>query len=204
MFFYRTATMPSVQKILELERIIVVDGAGNNVPGRPRRPMPAWSENSYRAVLPQVIHNPGDINTLYMNDPNKFTLISQGSFDRARRRPERRRHRFDGNGWAELKARRSRVWLSSVSTPTWWWATPVPTKAFVSFTVTVNAADITSGVTNKDINIPAGTRFGNAALGSASATSWLSRRRSSFRPARRAAARWRWRSRSHKIRRRAF
>lgn len=175
MFFYRTATMPSVQKILELERIIVVDGAGNNVP---------VSASAANACLvgefvqgpfsPQVIHNPGDINTLYMNDPNKFTLISQGSFDRAADDQNGAGIAFDGNGWAELKGKTlTGLVIQRVDTDMVV-GNPSTTKAFVSFTVAVNAADITSGVTNKDINIPAGTRFGNAALGSASAIVALS------------------------------
>ena len=62
---------------------------------------------------------------------------------------------FDGNVWAELKGKTfsglviQRVDCDMVV------ANSSVAKAFVSFTVTVNAADITAGVTNKDIIIPA-------------------------------------------------
>ena len=81
MFFLRTTSMPSIQKILELERIIVIDQAGNNIP--------VSAATGYGCLVaefvsgpftPQVINNPGDITNLYMQDQSKISLLSQGDF----------------------------------------------------------------------------------------------------------------------------
>ena len=106
MFFYRTTQMPSIQKILELERIIVVDGAGNNVPVSASQGNACLvGEFVQGPFTPTVINNPGDINNLYMNDPSKFSLISQGGFDGAADDQNGAGIAFDGNGWAELKGK---------------------------------------------------------------------------------------------------
>jgi hypothetical protein len=157
-----------MQKLLELERIITVDGAGANIPAGAKPGKAAMvGEFVQGPFLPTVVETPGDISTLYMNDPTKFTLISQGSFDPAVDDQNGSAVAFDGNGWAELKGKSfSGLCIRRVDTDMVVADSSV-VKAFVSFTVTVNAADITSGVTNKDIIIPAGTRFADLSIASA-------------------------------------
>ena len=168
MFQLRVTQMPSAQKLLELERIVTVDSAGNAVPAQ-AKPGKAGMVGEFvqGPFLPTVVETPGDISTLYMNDPSKFTLISQGSFDPAVDDQNGSGVSFDGNGWAELKSKSfSGLCIRRVDTDMV--LLDNITKAFVKFTVTVNAAaDITSGKTNKDIIIPAGTRFADLALSSA-------------------------------------
>ena len=168
MFQLRVTDMPSVQKLLELERIVTVDGAGNAVPAQSKPGKAALvGEFVQGPFLPTVVETPGDISTLYMNDPTKFTLISQGSFDPAADDQNGSGVAFDGNGWAELKGKTfSGLCIRRVDTDMVV-ADSSTTKAFVSFTITVNAADITAGVTNKDIIVPAGTRFADQAIATA-------------------------------------
>jgi hypothetical protein len=157
-----------MQKLLELERIITVDGAGNNIPAGAKPGKAALvGEFVQGPFLPTVVETPGDISTLYMNDPTKFTLISQGSFDPAADDQNGSGVAFDGNGWAELKGKSfSGLCIRRVDTDMVV-ADSSAVKAFVSFTITVNAADITAGVTNKDIIVPAGIRFADQALSTA-------------------------------------
>jgi hypothetical protein len=161
--------MPSVQKLLELERIVTVDSAGNAVPAG-SKPGKAGlvAEFVQGPFLPTVVETPGDISTLYMNDPTKFTLISQGSFDPAVDDQNGSGVAFDGNGWAELKGKTfSGLCIRRVDTDMV--LIDHVTKAFVSFSLTVNALDLNTGATatNKDIIIPAGTRFADQALSTA-------------------------------------
>ena len=167
MFFLRVTDMPSIQKLLELERIVIVDSTGAAVPAQ-TRPGKAGLVGEFvqGPFIPKVCGD-GDVESLYMNDPTKFTLISQGSFDPAVDDQNGSGVAFDGNGWAELKAKSfSGLVIRRVDTDMVV-ADASTTKAFVSFTITVNAADITAGVTNKDIIVPAGTRFADAALSTA-------------------------------------
>ena len=84
MFILRTTDMPSVQKLLELERIVTVDNAGATVPAQSKAgKVGLVGEFIQGPFVPTVINNPADIQNLYCNEPNKFTLISQGSFDPA-------------------------------------------------------------------------------------------------------------------------
>jgi hypothetical protein len=164
MFFYRTTQMPSIQKILELERIIVVDGAGNNVPVSASQGNACLvGEFVQGPFTPTVINNPGDINNLYMNDPSKFSLISQGGFDGAADDQNGAGIAFDGNGWAELKGKSfSGLVIQRVDTDMIVKGDGTSSaKAFVSFSLTVGAGDLNGGstATIKDIYIPAGTRF---------------------------------------------
>jgi hypothetical protein len=168
MFQLRVTDMPSVQKLLELERTVTVDSAGNAVPAQAKAGKAGLvAEFVQGPFLPTVVETPGDISTLYMNDPTKFTLISQGSFDPAADDQNGSGVAFDGNGWAELKGKTfSGLCIRRVDTDMVVADSSI-VKAFVSFTITVNAADITAGVTNKDIIIPAGTRFADQAIATA-------------------------------------
>lgn len=171
MFIFRTTTQPSVQKLLELERTVVVDNAGVNIPAG-ISPSQACLVGEFPSgpFGPTIVRSGGDIQNLYTGtDPTKFTLISQGSYNPATGGVDTDGSgvTFDGNGWAELKGKTlsglviQRVDCDMVAT------NGGTAKAFVEFTVTVNSADITGGVTNKAIVIPAGTRFADNTIGSA-------------------------------------
>ena len=160
MFILRTTQMPSLAKLLELERIIAIDGAGVNQPvgpGRVRACVVAeWPQGPF---VPTVVNAPADITGYFVGNPNNFKLLSQSGVDPTSAVQDGSGVTFDGNGWAELKGKTfsglviQRVDCDMVV------ADASVAKAFVAFTVTVNAADITSGATNKAIVIPSGTRF---------------------------------------------
>ena len=168
MFLLRTTTMPSLQKLAELERIVAVDNSGQNV---------ALGAGAARACLvgeflqgpfvPTIILTPGDLATLYGGDTSRVGRISQSGVDPASAIQDGSGYAWDGNGWMELKGKTfsglviQRVDTDMVSSD------GGATKAFVKFSVTVAAADQTGGVTNKDIIIPAGTRFADQAIGTA-------------------------------------
>jgi hypothetical protein len=156
--------MPSVQKLLDLERIVIVDTTGAAVPAQTKAGKAGMVGEFVQGPFVPIVCGEGDVESIFMNDPNKFTLISQGSFDPATNDQNGAGVAFDGNGWAELKGKTfsglviNRVDTDMVS------ADASVAKAYVSFTITVNAAEITAGVTNKDIIVPAGTRFADQAL----------------------------------------
>ena len=175
MFLLRTSLMPSLQKLLELERIVVVDNSGPNQP---------VGQGTVRACLvgefpagpfaPTILNTPGDAQALYMPDATKMSLISQSGFDPTSAVQDGSGVAYDGNGWAELKGKTfSGLVIQRVDCDMVVDNSSVA-KAFVSFTVTVNAADITAGVTNKDIIIPAGTRFADNTIGTATTVVALS------------------------------
>lgn len=167
MFFLRVTDMPSVQKLLELERIVIVDSTGAAVPAQTKPGKAGLVGEFVQGPFIPKVCGEGDVESLYMNDPTKFTLISQGSFDPAVDDQNGSGVAFDGNGWAELKGKTfSGLVIRRVDTDMVVADSSIA-KAFVSFTITVNAADITSGATNKDIIVPAGTRFADAALSTA-------------------------------------
>jgi hypothetical protein len=175
MFLLRTTLMPSLQKLLELERIVVVDNSGPNTPvGQGTVRSCLVGEFTAGPFVPTILNTPGDAQALFMPDPTKMALISQSGFDPTTAVQDGSGVAFDGNGWAELKGKTfsglviQRVDCDMVV------ANSSVTKAFVSFTVTVNAADITAGVTNKDIIIPAGTRFADNTIGLATTVVALS------------------------------
>ena len=167
MFILRTTTPPSVQKLLELERTVIVDNAGLNIPaGIGQSQACLVAEFPMGPFGPTIVQSSGDIQNLYTGtDWTKFSLISQGSYNPATGGVDTDGSgvTFDGNGWAELKGKTfsglviQRVDCDMVAT------NGGTAKAFVEFTVTVNSADITSGATNKAIVIPAGTRFSDGA-----------------------------------------
>ena len=168
MFLLRTTTMPSIVKLLELERIVAVDTSGPNIAvGAGQGNACLVGEFPQGPFAPTVVLTPGDIQNLYMPDGTKMTLISQGGFDPSTSAQDGSGVTFDGNGWAELKGKTfsglviKRVDCDMVV------ADSSIVKAFVDFTITVNAADITAGVTNKPIIIPAGTRFADDVIATA-------------------------------------
>ena len=167
MFTMRVTDMPSIQKLLELERIVIVDSTGAAVPAQTRPGKAGLVGEFVQGPFIPVVCGAGDVELYFMNDPTKFTLISQGSFDPSVDDQNGSGVAFDGNGWAELKGKSfSGLVVRRVDTDMVV-ADASIVKAFVSFTITVNAADITAGVTNKDIIVPAGTRFADAALSTA-------------------------------------
>ena len=166
MFILRTNTTPSIQKLLELERTVIVDNAGVNIPAGAGEAQACMVAEFLQGPFgPTIVRSSGDVQSLYMGaDPTRFTRLSQSSFDPVTGSPDQDGSgvTFDGNGWAELKGKTfsglviQRVDCDMVV------ADSSVAKAFIAFTLTVNAADCTGGVLNKDIIIPSGTRFYDA------------------------------------------
>ena len=170
MFIVRTTQDPTLQQLLELERILAIDGAGVNQPVGPGRVNACVvGETLQGPFTPTVVVAPSDITSYYVGNQNQnsFTLISQSGIDPTSAVQDGSGAAFDGNLWAELKGKTiSGLVIQRVDTDMVV-ATPSTVKAFVAFTLTVNAADLTAGKTNKDIVIPSGTRFADNAIGTA-------------------------------------
>lgn len=168
MFILRTTEMPTLQKLQELERIVIIDSAGPNAPVVAKAGKACLvGEFVQGPHVPTAIGSSGELTEYYMNDPNKFSLISQGSFDPTVDDQNGTGVAFDGNGWAELKGKTFNGLVIQRVDTDMVVADSSVAKAYISFTITVNAAEITSGVTNKDIVIPAGTRFADNTLATA-------------------------------------
>ena len=168
MFIYRTTEMPTLQKLLELERIWAIDGAGVNQPvGQGRVTACVVGECLQGPFAPYLVVGGNDPLNIFVGTASRFNLLSQSGVDPTSALQDGSGVTFDGNLWAELKGKTfaclviQRVDCDMVA------ADSSVVKAFVKFDVVVNAADVTAGVTNKDIVIPSGQRFANAAIGSA-------------------------------------
>jgi hypothetical protein len=169
MFILRTTTPPSIQKLLELERTVIVDNAGVNIPaGVGTGQACLVAEFPQGPFAPTVVQSSGDVQNLFMGpDATKFSLISQSGFDPSSAVQDGSGVTFDGNGWAELKGKTfsglviQRVDCDAVA------GDSSVVKSYVAFTVTVALSDQvtggTYGKTSKDIVIPSGLRFADAA-----------------------------------------
>jgi hypothetical protein len=172
MFTLRTTQMPSLAQLLQIEQIVAVDLAGPNLPASPGAAQACLvGEFPQGPFTPQLILSTGDITALFQSDPSKLELLSQGSFattigglgddnDGAG-------IAFDGNGFAELKGKTfSGLVIQRVDSDIIVAGDgSSQLKAFISFNVNVGANDLNSGATatNKQLVIPAGTRFANNA-----------------------------------------
>jgi hypothetical protein len=168
MFILRTTQMPTLAKLLELERLVAIDGAGVNQPVGPGRVNACVvGECLQGPFTPTEVTAPSDILNYFVGNPNSFTLLSQSGVDPSSATQDGSGVAFDGNLWAELKGKTfsglviQRVDCDMVV------ANSSVAKAFISCSLTVNAADLTSGKTNKDIVIPSGTRFADNSIGTA-------------------------------------
>ena len=182
MFLLRTTTMPSVTKLLELERLVMVDTSGQNIANGPGAAKACIVGESLQGpFVPTVINSPGDLEALYVGTGNasRFTLISQSGLDPSSAVQNGSGVAYDGNLWAELKGKRfSGLVVQRVDCDMVAAIASSTAKVFVKFDVTVASADQTAGVTNKDLYIPSGTRFADTSIGSATnviATSQLVR-----------------------------
>jgi hypothetical protein len=168
MFLLRTSTMPSLAKLLELERLVAVDNSGSDQPvsaGLARACQ--VGEFLQGSFLPKVVLSPGDLKDIYVGDPTRMGRLSQAGINPASHAQDGSGVTWDGNGWAELKGKTINGLVITRVDCDMCTADSAVTKAFVKFNITVAAADQSSGVTNKDIIIPSGTRFADAAIGSA-------------------------------------
>jgi len=169
MFILRVTEMPSLAKLKELERIVAVDNAGVNQavgPGQGRACV--VGECLQGPFVPTIVNSPSDISGYFVSSTqSRFTLLSQGGFNPASAVQDGSGIAFDGNLWAELKGKTfsglviQRVDCDMVT------ADSSTTKVFIKFDVAIDAADVTAGVTNKDIIIPSGQRFADQAIGTA-------------------------------------
>lgn len=168
MYLLRTTTMPSLAKLAELERIVAVDNSGQNLAlgaGRARACIVA--EFLQGPFVPTVVSSQGDLATLFGGDTSRVNRLSQTSLDPTTAVQDGTGGVYDGNGWMELKGKSfsglvvQRVDSDMVT------ADAGGVKAFIKFDITVAAADQTSNKTNKELIIPAGTRFADQAIGTA-------------------------------------
>ena len=162
MFILRTTQMPTLAKLLELERLVAIDGAGVNQPVGPGRVNACVvGECLQGPFTPTKVTAPSDILNYFVGNPNRFTLLSQSGVDPSSATQDGSGVTFDGNVWAELKGKTfSGLVIQRVDCDMVTATASVTSKAFISCSLTVNAADLTGGTaTNKDIVIPSGTRF---------------------------------------------
>jgi len=169
MFILRTTTMPTLAKLMELERIIAVDNAGPNQPVGPGRGYACVvGETTQGPFVPTIVNSPSDISGYYTSAvTSRFSLLSQSGFDPSTAIQDGSGVAYDGNLLAELKGKSftglviQRVDCDMVA------ADSSKTKVFVKFDVVVDSSDVSSGVTNKDIIIPSGQRFADQAISTA-------------------------------------
>lgn len=167
MFTLRVATMPTLPQILELERIIVIDQTGPVLPvGVSPGKACLVAEFLKGPFKPKEVVSGGDILSTYVGNLLWLDRISQSGINPAGVgwAQDGSGGEWDGNGWMELKGKRFRsLVLQRVDCDMQ--TTVGGVKGFLKFAVTIGTPDQTSSKTNKDIYIPAGTRFADVALG---------------------------------------
>lgn len=153
-FVYRTTSLPTTAEIVRVPQIVIVDATGPTIP---------------LGTSPGVVMLVGEFLAGPTNAPAEVsggqaasiygTLSSLLSQDAAGIQ-NAGQVKWEGNGMFQLLDKTfkrlgiTRVDTESVTTD------GGTTKSQLAVTVTVAAADQTAGVTNKDVFIPAGTRFG--------------------------------------------
>ena len=172
MFTLRVPTMPTLPQILELERIIIVDQTGEAIPtGNSNSCACLVAEFLKGPFVPSQVTGGGDIQARYIGVPSYVDRLSQS----AAGVQDGSGVYFDGNGYAELLGKSFRgLVLQRVDCDMMVADTADSAKAVVNFTVYIHADDLATSVTNKDILIPAGTRFADAAIDSATGVVALS------------------------------
>ncbi len=156
----RTTSLPPLAELVSVPRIVIVDETGPAIPvGVSAGVALLLGEFVQGGFLPTEVTSGGELASLY--GPAVYPYLSQG----ASGVQDGSGAAWNGNGMLQL-ANKSfkrlailRVDNEAVTSD------GGTTKAVITMTVTVAAADQAGGVTNKDITIPAGRRFGDAAIG---------------------------------------
>jgi hypothetical protein len=166
-FVLRVTQNPSLQDSLATSQIIVVDQTGKAVPLGPNpKAVCLVGEFLSGPFIPREISGSGDLDSTYGADVSN--LLSQS----AAGVQDGSGVRYEGNGRAELLGKQftrlilQRVDCDMVADDT---VSP-PSKVFVKFQVSVNVTDqdpFDATITGRDIVIPAGRRFADAPIGTA-------------------------------------
>lgn len=170
-FTFRTTETPSLNRLAELEQIVVVDKTGPSVTlGASNGAVCLVGEFLKGPFVPREVTSNADIFSTFGGVSDRLSLTAAGVQDGSG-------GRYDGNGMVALLGKQfTRLVLQRVNTDMVT-TDGGTTNAYVKFSVVVNTADqdpIDSTKTGKDIVIPAGTRFGDAAAASAVAIVALS------------------------------
>lgn len=158
-FLLRTTEIPPLSQIVQIEQIIIVDQTGPAVNfGVGLRCSCIVGEFLQGPFIPTEVFSDGDLKATFVGDPNRMDRISQSAVGTGFVQ-NGSGVGYDGNGWAELKGKSfDRLVIQRVDADGVTLAAGA-IKTAVKFDVDIGAAETTSTVTNKDIVIPAGTRF---------------------------------------------
>lgn len=162
-FVLRVSSTPSLNRLLELSQVVIVDQTGPAIPlGVSPGATCLVGEFLKGPFVPTEVTSSGELISLFGGVSDRIsqsisgaTLVQDGGGQR-----------YEGNGALALVGKQfRRLVIQRVDTD----ATTTDagtTKAVIKFTVKVDPADRdASFVTNKDILIPAGQRFGDDATG---------------------------------------
>jgi hypothetical protein len=162
-FTLRLTETPTLSRTTELEQIIIVDKTGPSTPlGVSSGASCLVGEFLKGPFAPTEVFSQGDLQGVFTGDGTRLDRISQNGLDptAAGFDQDGSAVTFDGNGHAELLGKQfNRLVLSRVDCDMVVADDPLANKAYLAFNVTVAAADVTAGRTNKDLLIPEGTRF---------------------------------------------
>jgi len=165
-FSLRATATPPLNRLLELEQIVIVDKTGPNIPLGPANGasclVAEWLSGPF---IPREVTSTADLIGCFGGVSNLLSQTAAGVQDGSGAR-------YEGNGAIALLSKRfTRLVIQRVDTDMVADDTVAsPVKVFVKFSVTINASDqdpLDATVTGKPIVVPAGQRFGDAALGSA-------------------------------------
>lgn len=163
-FVLRATEIPSLARLTEVSQIVIVDKTGPAIPIGGRAGVACLVGEFLKGPFTtREVTSLGDILSAY----GAFSALLSQSISGATIVQDGGGQRFEGNGMLQLIGRQFlRLALQRVDTR----MTTTDggaTNAYAKFTVKVGADDLDGTDTNKDIVIPAGTRFADAALTSA-------------------------------------
>jgi len=167
-FVSRVTSTPPLNVITEIEQIIIVDQTGPAVSvGVSPGAVCLVGEFLKGPFDPAEVFTSGEI---FGNYGGMSRLLSQNAVDATTRVQDGSGVFFDGNGIAALLGKTFRRLVLQRTDNDMTTTDGGTTKALVEFTVDIDVSDQdadTPTITGRDILIPAGTRFGNAVLSTA-------------------------------------
>ena len=164
-FITRVTTTPSVAEIQRLPQIVIVDSTGPAIV--------IGTSPGIAMLVGEFLQGPTNAPTEITSQGNLLgifggvtPLLSQdGSSPPVQ---DGAQVGWNGNGILQLKGKTfTRLGVTRVDTEAVTADAGGTTKSQLTLTITVGAADQTTGFTNKDIVLPAGMRFGDAVIASA-------------------------------------
>lgn len=173
-FVTRVTTMPTLGKISELEQIVLVDQTGpSGTFGVGQGVALCIGETLKGPFTPTEVQSQGDLESIYGGVSN---LISQNSAAVVSATQDGSGVGYEGNVLVQLLGKTfNRLAILRVNTNMVTTTDPSTAAiAYLKFTVTVHANEQASNLTTVDILIPAGTRFADDVIGSATTVIALS------------------------------